>query len=46
MNAWRMSHNPPNEALLDATDRHGFLVWDENRQVPLQSMNSYGELGG
>jgi len=29
VNAWRMSHNPPNEALLDATDRHGFMVWDE-----------------
>jgi beta-galactosidase len=29
-NAWRTAHNPPNPALLDATDRLGFLVWDEN----------------
>ena len=26
-----MSHNPPNPELLDATDREGFMVWDENR---------------
>ena len=31
VNAWRMSHNPPNKALLDVTDRRGMLVWDENR---------------
>ena len=30
-NAWRCSHNPPNPELLDATDRQGMLVWDENR---------------
>jgi beta-galactosidase/beta-glucuronidase len=30
-NAWRMSHNPPAPELLDATDRLGFMVWDENR---------------
>jgi beta-galactosidase len=30
-NAWRMSHNPPNTALLDACDRLGMLVLDENR---------------
>jgi len=29
-NAWRTAHNPPNPALLDATDKLGFLVWDEN----------------
>ena len=26
-----MSHNPPNPELLEFTDRHGMLVWDENR---------------
>jgi beta-galactosidase len=31
VNAWRMSHNPPNPELLDWTDRLGMLVWDENR---------------
>jgi hypothetical protein len=31
VNAWRMSHNPPNPELLDATDELGMLVWDENR---------------
>ena len=30
-NAWRCAHNPPNPELLDATDRLGMLVWDENR---------------
>eukprot|EP01123_Difflugia_compressa_P002326 TRINITY_DN13023_c0_g1_i1.p1 TRINITY_DN13023_c0_g1~~TRINITY_DN13023_c0_g1_i1.p1 ORF type:complete len:604 (-),score=124.96 TRINITY_DN13023_c0_g1_i1:7-1716(-) len=30
-NGWRMSHNPPNEELLDLTDELGMLVWDENR---------------
>lgn len=27
-----MSHNAPNPELLDAADRRGLLVWDENRQ--------------
>eukprot|EP00937_MAST-01D_sp_MAST-1D-sp2_P002554 g2554.t1 len=31
-NGWRTAHNPPNEALLDAADRLGFLVWDENHR--------------
>ena len=31
VNAWRMSHNPPDPALLDAADRRGLMVWDENR---------------
>ena len=31
VNAWRSSHNPPNNALLDEADRRGLLVWDENR---------------
>jgi len=30
-NAWRMSHNTPNPELLDACDRLGMLVMDENR---------------
>eukprot|EP00937_MAST-01D_sp_MAST-1D-sp2_P006769 g6769.t1 len=30
-NAWRMSHNPPDAALLDSADRRGMLIWDENR---------------
>ncbi len=32
-NAWRMSHNPPNPELLDACDRLGMLVMDENRKL-------------
>jgi beta-galactosidase len=31
-NAWRTAHNAPNVALLDATDRMGMLVWDENHR--------------
>eukprot|EP00913_Durusdinium_trenchii_P017901 g16820.t1 len=31
-NAWRTAHNPPNEALLNAADRLGVLVWDENHR--------------
>ncbi|MGA2279519.1 MAG: beta-galactosidase GalA [Verrucomicrobiota bacterium] len=30
-NAWRTSHNPPTPELLDACDRLGMLVMDENR---------------
>ena len=32
-NAWRTSHNPPNEAVLDACDKLGMLVMDENRHL-------------
>ncbi len=32
-NAWRTAHNPPNEAVLDACDRLGMLVMDENRHL-------------
>ena len=32
-NAWRTAHNPPNEALLDACDRMGMMVMDENRHL-------------
>ncbi|CAJ1334430.1 unnamed protein product, partial [Effrenium voratum] len=31
-NAWRTAHNPPNVALLDAADRLGVMVWDENHR--------------
>jgi len=32
-NAWRTAHNPPNAAVLDACDRLGMLVMDENRHL-------------
>lgn len=32
-NAWRTAHNPPSPALLDACDRLGMLVMDENRHL-------------
>ncbi|HVM50301.1 MAG TPA: beta-galactosidase GalA [Candidatus Acidoferrum sp.] len=32
-NAWRTAHNPPSTALLDACDRLGMLVMDENRHL-------------
>jgi beta-galactosidase len=32
-NAWRTSHNPPNTAVLDACDKLGMLVMDENRHL-------------
>ena len=32
-NGWRMSHNPPTPGLLDACDRLGMLVMDENRHL-------------
>ena len=32
-NAWRTAHNPPNQALLDACDRLGMMVMDENRHL-------------
>jgi beta-galactosidase len=32
-NGWRTAHNPPNEAVLDACDRLGMLVMDENRHL-------------
>ena len=33
INAWRTAHNPPTEALIDAADRLGMLVWDENHKL-------------
>jgi beta-galactosidase len=32
-NAWRTAHNEPNEAVLDACDRLGLMVMDENRHL-------------
>jgi hypothetical protein len=32
VNGWRTAHNPPNPALLDATDEIGMVVWDENHR--------------
>jgi beta-galactosidase len=32
-NAWRTAHNPPNESVLDACDRLGMMVMDENRHL-------------
>ncbi len=32
-NAWRAAHNPPSKALLDACDKLGMLVLDENRHL-------------
>ncbi len=32
-NAWRTAHNPPSEALLEACDRMGMMVMDENRHL-------------
>jgi len=29
---WRTAHNPPNPALLDATDSIGMVVWDETHR--------------
>ena len=32
-NAWRTAHNPPSGALIDACDRMGMMVMDENRHL-------------
>ncbi len=32
-NAWRTAHNAPSESLLDACDRLGMMVMDENRHL-------------
>jgi beta-galactosidase len=32
-NGWRMSHNPPTPSLLDACDKLGMVVMDENRHL-------------
>jgi beta-galactosidase len=38
-NAWRTAHNPPNVALLDACDRLGMMVMDENRHLDDSYLN-------
>lgn len=38
-NAYRCSHNPPTPELLDACDRLGILVIDENRLMGISSTN-------
>jgi len=38
-NAYRCSHNPPTPELLDACDRLGVLVIDENRMMGISSTN-------
>jgi len=44
-NAWRMSHNPPTPSLLDACDRLGMLVMDENRHLS-DSPDNLAEVAG
>jgi beta-galactosidase len=41
-NAYRTSHNPPTPAMLDACDRLGMLVLDENRETGINEQ----QLGG
>jgi beta-galactosidase len=38
-NAYRCSHNPPTKELLDACDREGLLVIDENRLMGVTEQN-------
>lgn len=38
-NAWRCAHNPPAPELLEACDRMGMLVIDENRLMGVSSMH-------
>lgn len=33
---WRTAHNPVNKEILDFADRHGMLVWSENRNLERQ----------
>lgn len=33
---WRTAHNPVNKEILDFTDHHGMLVWNENRNLERQ----------
>ncbi|WP_227625063.1 beta-galactosidase GalA [Fimbriimonas ginsengisoli] len=46
VNALRTSHNAPNPALLDACDRLGILVMDENRETGInpQQLESLGRM--
>jgi len=38
-NAYRTSHNPPTPELLDACDRHGMIIMDENRLLGSSDQN-------
>lgn len=38
-NAWRCAHNPPAPELLEACDRMGMLIIDENRLMGVSSMH-------
>ena len=44
-NGWRMSHNPPTPELLDACDKLGMLVMDENRHLG-DSPDNLAEVAG
>ena len=43
-NAWRMSHNPPDPAVLDLLDALGVLVWDETRDFTLAQVRDMADL--
>lgn len=43
-NSWRMSHNPPDPALLDLLDALGILVWDETRDFTLAQVRDMVDL--
>ena len=43
-NAIRTSHNPPTPELLDACDRLGMMVMDENRAYGINAANSWDRL--
>ena len=33
---WRTAHNPVNREILEYADRHGMLIWNENRNLERQ----------
>jgi hypothetical protein len=40
---WRTAHNPVNKEILDFTDRHGMLVWNENRNLERQVIGMHAQ---